>query len=38
VTTAIQDAITLDTKGGATNDLKMKLDYEQKRDVYGFDT
>jgi len=38
VTTAIQDAITLDTKGGATHHLQMTLDYQQKGDVYGFDT
>jgi len=38
VTTAIQDTITLDTKGGATHHLQMTLDYQQKGDVYGFDT
>jgi Protein of unknown function (DUF4012) len=38
VTTAIQDRITLDAQGGATHHLQMTLDYQQKGDVYGFDT
>lgn len=38
VTTAIQDLITLDAQGGATHNLQMTLDYQQKGDVYGFDT
>ena len=38
VTTAIQDTIMLDAKGGATHHLQMTLDYQQKGDVYGFDT
>ncbi len=38
VTTAIQDMITLDAQGGATHHLQMTLDYQQKGDVYGFDT
>jgi hypothetical protein len=38
VTTAIQDTITLDAKGGATHHLQMTLDYQQKGDVYGLDT
>lgn len=38
VTTSIQDAITLDTQGGATHHLLLALDYQQKGDVYGFDT
>lgn len=38
VTTQIHDAITLDAMGGATHHLQMTLDYQQKGDVYGFDT
>jgi hypothetical protein len=38
VTTAVRDAITLDDKGGATHSLQMTLNYQQKGDVYGFDT
>lgn len=38
VTTAIQDAITLDANGGATHNLQITLDYQQNGDVYGFDT
>jgi hypothetical protein len=38
VTTAIQDTITRDAKGGATHHLQMTLDYQQKGDVYGLDT
>ena len=38
VTTAIQDMITLDAQGGATHHLQMTLDYQQKGDVFGFDT
>jgi len=38
VTTSVQDAITLDKKGGATHNLQVTLDYQQRGDVYGFDT
>jgi Protein of unknown function (DUF4012) len=38
VTTSIKDTITLDSKGGATHNLQMTLDYQQKGDVYGLDT
>lgn len=38
VTTAVQDTITLDAKGGATHSLQITLNYQQKGDVYGFDT
>ena len=38
VTTAIQDRITLDVQGGATHHLQLTLNYQQKGDVYGFDT
>lgn len=38
VTTTIQDAITLDRRGGATHHLQVTLNYQQKGDVYGFDT
>ena len=38
VTTSIQDTVTLDTQGGATHQLQMTLDYQQKGDVFGFDT
>ncbi len=38
VTTSIQDTVTLDDQGGATHQLQMTLDYQQKGDVYGFDT
>ncbi|HEX6479826.1 MAG TPA: DUF4012 domain-containing protein [Ktedonobacteraceae bacterium] len=38
VTTAIQDTVRVDAKGGATHNLQMTLDYQQKGDVFGFDT
>jgi len=38
VTTSIQDTITLNARGGATHSLQVTLDYQQKGDVYGFDT
>jgi hypothetical protein len=38
VTTTIQDSITLNNEGGATHQLQMTLDYQQKGDVYGLDT
>ncbi len=38
VTTAVQDTITLDGKGGATHNMQMTLAYQQKGDVYGLDT
>ena len=38
VATAVQDTIALDDQGGATHHLQMTLDYQQKGDVYGFDT
>ena len=38
VTTSIKDTIALDSKGGATHNLHMTLDYQQKGDVYGLDT
>jgi hypothetical protein len=38
VSTKIQDAVTLDKQGGATHHLQLTLDYQQKGDVYGFDT
>ncbi len=38
VTTKIQDTVTLDKQGGATHNLQLTLDYQQKGDVYGFDT
>ncbi len=38
VTTALRDTITLDARGGATHQLQMTLDYQQKGDVYGLDT
>jgi len=38
VTTAFQDTITLDARGGATHNLQITLDYQQKGNVYGFDT
>jgi hypothetical protein len=38
VTTSIKDTIALDSKGGATHNLQMTLDYQQKGDVYGLDT
>ncbi|HEY3993457.1 MAG TPA: DUF4012 domain-containing protein [Ktedonobacteraceae bacterium] len=38
VTTSIQDAIALDGAGGATHQMQITLDYQQKGDVYGFDT
>ena len=38
VTTSIQDSVALDAAGGATHALQLTLDYQQKGDVYGFDT
>ncbi len=38
VATSIKDTIALDSKGGATHNLQMTLDYQQKGDVYGLDT
>ena len=38
VTTQIHDIIALDASGGATHHLQLKLDYQQKGDVFGFDT
>ncbi|BCL81257.1 DUF4012 domain-containing protein [Ktedonobacteria bacterium brp13] len=38
VTTAIQDAVTVDAQGYATHNMQMTLNYQQKGDVYGFDT
>ena len=38
VSTSIKDRIALDSKGGATHNLHMTLDYQQKGDVYGLDT
>ena len=38
VTTSIKDTIALDSKGGATHNLQVTLDYQQKGDVYGLDT
>jgi hypothetical protein len=38
VRTNIQDRITLDTHGGATHVMTLKLDYTQAGPVYGFDT
>jgi hypothetical protein len=38
VTTSIKDTIALDSKGGATHNLHMTLDYQQRGDVYGLDT
>ena len=38
VTTTIQDTIQLDHRGGATHNLQLTLDYQQKGDVYGLDT
>jgi hypothetical protein len=38
VTTDIHDLISLDASGGATHHLQMTMDYQQKGDVYGFDT
>lgn len=38
VNTKLQDAITLDKRGGATHHLQLTLDYQKKGDVYGFDT
>ena len=38
VATTLQDTIKLDKEGGATHSLQITLDYQQKGDVYGFDT
>jgi hypothetical protein len=38
VTTSIEDTIRLDAQGGAAHNLQITLDYQQKGDVYGFDT
>ena len=38
VTTTIQDTIQLDHRGGATHNLQLTLDYQQKGDVYGLET
>jgi Protein of unknown function (DUF4012) len=38
VATSIKDTIALDSKGGATHNLQMTLDYQQRGDVYGLDT
>jgi hypothetical protein len=38
VATSIKDTIALDGKGGATHNLRMTLNYQQKGDVYGLDT
>lgn len=38
VHTTEQDAVTLDAQGGATHNLTITLDYQQKGPVYGFDT
>ena len=38
VTTSISDNVTLDTQGGATHKMKMKLVYNQTGPVYGLDT
>ena len=38
VATSIKDTIALDSKGGATHNLRITLDYQQKGDVYGLDT
>lgn len=38
VHTTEQDNVTLDAQGGATHNLTITLDYQQKGPVYGFDT
>ncbi len=38
VQTTEQDAVTLDTQGGATHVLTVSLNYQQTGPVYGFDT
>lgn len=38
VHTTEQDSVTLDAQGGATHNLTITLDYQQKGPVYGFDT
>ncbi|MFL5658744.1 MAG: DUF4012 domain-containing protein, partial [Ktedonobacteraceae bacterium] len=38
VHTTEQDDVTLDAQGGATHNLTITLDYQQKGPVYGFDT
>ncbi|HEU5198445.1 MAG TPA: DUF4012 domain-containing protein, partial [Ktedonobacterales bacterium] len=38
VATTAQDSITLDDQGGATHQLQLTLDYQQKGSVYGMDT
>ncbi len=38
VHTTEQDTVKLDAQGGATHNLTITLDYQQKGPVYGFDT
>ncbi|HLZ80729.1 MAG TPA: DUF4012 domain-containing protein, partial [Ktedonobacteraceae bacterium] len=38
VHTTEQDSVKLDAQGGATHNLTITLDYQQKGPVYGFDT
>lgn len=38
VHTTEQDQVTLDAQGGATHNLTITLDYQQKGPVYGFNT
>lgn len=38
VTTTLQDSVVLDQQGGSTHHLQIMLQYQQKGDVYGFDT
>lgn len=38
VQTTEQDSVTLDAQGGATHNLTITLNYQQKGPVYGFDT
>ncbi len=38
VTTSIKDTVMLDAQGDATHKMVMTLNYQQKGDVYGFDT
>ena len=38
VHTTEQDNVVLDAQGGATHNLTITLDYQQKGQVYGFDT
>ena len=38
VHTTEQDSVKLDNQGGATHNLTITLDYQQKGPVYGFDT